>query len=45
MTVEEKLAAINQAMQESIQEFNVKNGRTVDAPFDPQDDNNCEGCQ
>jgi len=45
MTLEEKLAAINAAIIEGVQEFNKKNGRAIDAPFDPQDDNQCEGCQ
>ncbi len=45
MTLEQKLAAINAAMLEGVQEFNKKNGRAIDAPFDPQDENQCEGCQ
>lgn len=45
MTLEEKLAAIDAAMKTGAQEFNVKNGRPLDAPVDPSDLTMCEGCQ
>ena len=47
MTLEEKLAAIEQAMknaQEQADEEAAKNG-TVAAPIDPADLTMCEGCQ
>lgn len=47
MTLEEKLAAIDQAMmnaQEQANEEAAANG-TVAAPVDPQDFLMCEGCQ
>lgn len=47
MTLEEKLAAIDQAMknaQEQANEEAAKNG-TVAAPLDPADLTMCEGCQ
>ena len=47
MTLEEKLAAIDAAMNspEQKKEFNLRNGRPADAPVDPQDMLQCEGCQ
>jgi hypothetical protein len=47
MTLEEKLAAIDQAManaQEQANEEAAKNG-TFAAPLDPADLTMCEGCQ
>lgn len=47
MTLEEKLAAIDQAMknaQEMANDEAAKNG-TVAAPLDPADLTMCEGCQ
>ena len=45
MSLEEKLAAIDQAMKEGQAEFNRKNGRPIDTPVDPADLTMCEGCQ
>lgn len=45
MSLEEKLAAIDQAMKNGQQEFNRKNGRSIDTPVDPADLTMCEGCQ
>lgn len=43
MTLEEKLEAINKAMQETAIEFNRANPAA--APIDPMDALHCEGCQ
>lgn len=43
MTLEEKLEAINKAMQENAAEFNRANPTA--APIDPMDALHCEGCQ
>lgn len=43
MTLEEKLEAINKAMQENATEFNRSNPSA--APIDPMDALHCEGCQ
>ena len=45
MTLEEKLAAIDAAMQVAQTDYNIKNGRPLDAPVDPADLTMCEGCQ
>lgn len=47
MSLEDKLAAIDAAMndKDKQKEFNVRNGRPVDAPVDPSDLTMCEGCQ
>lgn len=45
MTLEEKLAAIDAAMQEQAEKFNQQNGRPATAPVDPADLTMCEGCQ
>lgn len=47
MTLEEKLEAINRAMNddEFKADFNRKNGRPLNTPIDPQDALMCEGCQ
>lgn len=45
MTLEEKLAAIDAAMSDGAREFNIKNGRPLDAPVDPSELTMCEGCQ
>lgn len=45
MTLEQKLAAIDEAMKGGAAEFNRKHGRPVDAPVDPSDLTMCEGCQ
>lgn len=43
MTLEEKLEAINRAMQANAAEFNKSNPSA--APIDPMDALMCEGCQ
>jgi len=43
MTLEQKLEAINKAMQENAAEFNKSNPSS--APIDPMDALHCEGCQ
>ena len=43
MTLEEKLEAINKAMQDGAAEFNRANPGS--APIDPMDALHCEGCQ
>ena len=43
MTLEEKLEAINKAMQDNAAEFNKSNPSS--APIDPMDALHCEGCQ
>lgn len=43
MTLEEKLEAINNAMEENALAFNRSNPSA--APIDPMDALNCEGCQ
>lgn len=43
MTLEEKLAAIDKAMQDSAADFNKSNPSA--APIDPMDALHCEGCQ
>ena len=47
MSLEEKLAAIDAAMndKDKQKEFNIRNGRPVDAPVDPMDMLQCESCQ
>lgn len=47
MTLDEKLAAIDKAMQEHQAEFDAENGRKglPVAPLDPADLTQCEGCQ
>jgi len=47
MTLEEKLAAIEQAMQNAQEQANeeAKANGNVAAPIDPQDFLMCEGCQ
>ena len=47
MSLDEKLAAIDAAMNDKKQQedFNRRNGRPIDAPVDPQDMLQCEGCQ
>jgi len=47
MSLEEKLAAIDAAMEdkERQKEFNIKRGLPADAPVDPMDMLQCEGCQ
>lgn len=45
MTLEEKLAAIDAAMQTGAVEFNKKNGRALNAPVDPADLTICDGCE
>lgn len=45
MTLEEKLAAIDEAMRVGARDFNERNGRPADAPVDPADLTMCEGCQ
>lgn len=43
MTLDEKLAAIDQAMKNAQAQASETNG--IDAPADPQDLLMCEGCQ
>jgi hypothetical protein len=47
MTLEEKLAAIDQAMQNAQQQANEEAAErgTIAAPLDPADLTMCEGCQ
>ena len=45
MSLEEKLAAIDAAMQVAQTDYNIKNGRPLSAPVDPADLTTCEGCQ
>ena len=45
MSLEEKLAAIDAAMERGAEEYNRKAGRPLDAPVDPADLTTCEGCQ
>ncbi len=45
MTLEEKLAAIDLAMANAQAQFNVKNGRSADAPVDPSLLTICDGCE
>ena len=45
MTLEEKLAAIDAAMQQAQQKFNEDNGRDPQAPVDPSLLTICEGCE
>ena len=45
MTLDEKLAAIDAAMKVAQTDYNIKNGRPLDAPVDPADLTTCEGCQ
>lgn len=45
MTLEEKLAAIDAAMEQGAKEYNRKAGRPIDTPVDPADLTMCEGCQ
>lgn len=45
MTLEEKLKAIDAAMQVAQTNYNIKNGRPLSAPVDPSDLTMCEGCQ
>ena len=45
LTLDEKLAAIDAAMQVAQTDYNIKNGRPLDAPVDPADLMTCEGCQ
>lgn len=45
MTLEEKLAAIDAAMESGKAEFNKQRGLPESAPVDPADLLMCEGCQ
>lgn len=45
MSLEDKLAAIEKAMETEAVEFNKRNGRPVSAPVDPADLTMCEGCE
>ena len=45
MSLEDKLKAIDAAVEEAKVDFNKKNGRQADAPVDPADLTMCEGCQ
>lgn len=45
MTLEEKLAAIDNAIKLQTEDFNKKNGRSVEAPVDPSMLTICDGCE
>lgn len=45
MSLEEKLAAIDEAMKSGAKEFNRANGRPMNTPVDPADLTICEGCE
>ena len=45
LTLDEKLAAIDAAMQVAQTDYNIKNGRPLSAPVDPADLTTCEGCR
>ena len=45
LTLEEKLAAIDAAVQVAQTDYNIKNGRPLDAPIDPADLTICAGCE
>lgn len=45
MTLEEKLAAIDAAVQNAQAEAVAKNGGALDAPFDPASLTICDGCE
>ena len=47
MTLEEKLAAIDAAMNDTQvkEDFNRRNGLALDAPVDPADLTICDGCE
>lgn len=45
MSLDEKLAAIDAAIQVAQTDYNIKNGRPLDAPVDPADLTTCEGCE
>ena len=45
MTLDEKLAAIDAAIQVAQTDYNIKNGRPLDAPVDPADLTMCDSCQ
>lgn len=45
MTLEEKLAAIDAAVKAHQEEFNLQNGRPIDAPVDPALATICLGCE
>lgn len=45
MTLEEKLAAIEAAVQSAQAEAIAKNGGVADAPFDPATLTICDGCE
>lgn len=45
MTLEEKLAAIESAVQQAQSDAIAKNGGNMDAPFDPASLTICDGCE
>lgn len=45
MTLDEKLAAIDAAMNNAQKDFNKANGRSSDAPVDPSSLTICDGCE
>jgi hypothetical protein len=45
MTLEEKLSAIDKAMQAAQAQFNEDNGREASAPVDPSLLTICDGCE
>lgn len=45
MTLEEKLDAVNAAIEGGAKEFNEKNGRPLDTPVDPALLTICDSCE
>ena len=45
MILDEKLAAIDAAMKAAQTDYNIKNGRPLDAPVNPADLTVCDGCE
>ena len=45
LSLDEKLAAIDAAMQVAQADYNIKNGRPLDAPVNPADLTVCDGCE
>ena len=45
MSLDDKLAAIDAAMQVAQTDYNIKNGRPLDAPVNPADLTTCDSCQ
>ena len=45
MSLDEKLAAIDAAMERGAEEYNRKAGRPINTPVDPADLTMCDSCQ